>query len=37
MVRDCDSKEYLPKSFVLENFYDQMELKKLLVKTKFTF
>ena len=29
MMRDCHlSKEYLPKSFILENFYDNQELKK---------
>ena len=35
MVRDCKiSKKYLPKSFILENFYDELELKKTFSKDK---
>ena len=35
MVRDCKiSKKYLPKSFILENFYDELQLKKTFNKDK---
>ena len=38
MVRDCKiSKKYLPQKFYIREFYDELQLKKLLIKIKFIY